>query len=92
MIERRIDRMLCDAAEVRNKERKLLGKVLSSNVMKRGGLTKERTSKYTYQHTFSPALAIMLITRPSLLIWGVGAPDSLFTRCLPESGILNIDG
>ena len=45
---RRLDRILCDEAEVRNKERKLLGKVVSSKVIKRGGLSKERNSMYTW--------------------------------------------
>ena len=46
--ERRIDRALRDDEEIRNKERALLGKVLSSRITKRGGLSKERTRKYPY--------------------------------------------
>ena len=51
--ERSIDRSLRDDAEVRNKERALLGKVLASRVTKRGGLSKERTSQYPYLQNIS---------------------------------------
>ena len=64
--------MLRDEAAERNKERALLGKVLASKVVKRGGLSKTRAGRY-------PNLGCLnLVTQPlssSMIVSGNAHPS-----------------